>query len=242
MLDNRRSRLGFLAVVIAASFGVLRGEERKPAQPVRVMVVTGGHPYDTSFGSLFEGYKEIVARVFPRDVAFKRDLRRSFDVLVLYDLSQEIDQTERKNFQDFLEGGKGLVVLHHAIANYWNSWPWYQEVMGAKYFLKPEGDTPASKPTLGQDLLARPVGQHPITSGLGPLRWEEETYKGMQISPAVKVLLETDNPAADRQLAWISPYQKSRVVVILAGHDRKSHLHPGYRALVKNAILWSAGR
>lgn len=242
MFDNCRSRVKVAVLVIAGNLGLLRGEEPKPAQPVRVMVVTGGHAYDTSFDSLFEGYKEIVAKVFPRNVAFRRDFRRSFDVLALYDLSQEIDEIERKNFQEFLESGKGLVVLHHAIANYWNSWPWYQDVIGAKYFLKPEGDTPASKPTLGQEVLARPLGEHPITSGLGPLRWEDETYKGMQISPAVKVLLETDNPASERQVAWISPYRKSRVVVILLGHDRKSHLHAGYRALVKNAIWWSAGK
>ena len=242
MLDDRRLCVAFLALVVAGSFALSRGEEPRPVQAVRVMVVTGGHPYDTSFESLFEGYKEIVAKVYPWDVAYKRDFRPSVDVLVLYNLTQEIDQVERKNLQDFVESGKGLVVLHHAIASYWKTWPWYQEVTGAKYFLKTEGDIPASKPTMGQQMLARPVGEHPITAGLGPLRWEEEAYKGMVISPAVKVLLETDNPASERQLAWISPYQKSRVVVILAGHDRKAHLYPGYRTLIKNAILWSAGR
>ena len=210
--------------------------------PVRVMVVTGGHAHDTSFGSLFEGYEQIVARVYPRDIAYTRDFRSTTDVLVLYDLSQEITETERTNFQNFLESGKGLVVLHHAVANYWKTWSWYQSLTGATYYLKTEGDRPASKPTIGQVVTARPVGNHPITADVGPLCWEEETYKGMTISPAVKVLLETDNPTSEKQIAWISPYEKSRVVVIMSGHDRKSHLHPGYRRLVRNAILWSAGR
>ena len=211
-------------------------------QPVRVMVVTGGHQHDTSFGSLFEGYEQITARIYPRDIAFKRDLRPTFDVLVLYDLTQEITETEQANFRNFLESGKGLVVLHHAVANYWKTWPWYQDLIGAKYYLITEGDRPASKPTLGQVMTARPVGDHPITRGVGPLCWEEETYKGMTVSPSVKVLLETDNPTSERQIAWISPYEKSRVVVMISGHDRKAHLHPGFRALVHNAILWSAGR
>ena len=105
MLDDRRFCVAFLALVVAGSFALSRGEEPKPAQAVRVMVVTGGHPYDTSFESLFEGYKEIVAKVYPWDVAYKRDFRPSVDVLVLYNLTQEIDQVERKNLQDFVESG-----------------------------------------------------------------------------------------------------------------------------------------
>jgi len=231
-----------LLLALSGGFGTLYGEDRRLTRPVRVMVVTGGHPYDTSFGSLFEGYEQIVARVHPRDVAFKADFRNSVDVLVLYDLTQEITSTEQKHLQEFLESGKGLLVLHHAVANYWKSWPWYQNLIGATYYLKNEGDRPASKPTMGQILLARPVCDHPITAGVGPLHWEEETYKGMTISPAVTVLLEADNPTSEKQLAWISPYEKSRVVVMTPGHDRKSHLPPGYRRLVRNAILWSAGR
>jgi type 1 glutamine amidotransferase len=242
MLDGRRFCAVFLALLIAGSFALSPGQEPKPEQAVRVMVVTGGHPYDTTFESLFEGYKEIVAKVYPWDVAYKRDFRSNYDVLVLYNLTQEIDPVERKNLQDFVESGKGLVVLHHAIANYWKTWPWYQEVTGAKYFLITEGGTPRSVPTIGQQMSARPAGGHPITAGIGPMHWEDEAYKGMVISPAVKVLLETDNAASERQIAWVSPYQKSRVVVILGGHDRKAHLYPEFRALIKNAILWSAGR
>ena len=242
MLTTAKLIVLLLPLALSGGVAALYGEDGSAARPVRVMVVTGGHPYDTSFGSLFEGYEQIAARVYPRDVAFRADFRSTVDVLVLYDLTQEITDVERKHFQDFLESGKGLVVLHHAVANYWKSWPWYQTLIGATYYLKAEGDRPASKPTMGQNVLARPACEHPITIGLGPLHWEEETYKGMTISPTVKVLLETDNPTSEKQLAWISPYEKSRVVVMTPGHDRKSHLHPGYRRLVRNAVLWSAGR
>ena len=70
----------------------------------------------------------------------------------------------------------------------------------------------------------------------------DETYKGMWISPDVKVLLKTDNPTSDGPVAWISPYAKSRVVYIQLGHGETAHLHPGYGTLVQDAIRWSAGR
>ena len=68
--------------------------------------------------------------------------------------------------------------------------------------------------------------EHPITAGLSPFNLTDETYKGMWISPAVKVLLKTDNPTSDGPVAWISPYEKSRVVCVQLGHDSKAHRNP----------------
>jgi len=58
----------------------------------------------------------------------------------------------------------------------------------------------------------------------------------------VQVILETDHPLADRPVAWVSPYAKSRVVYIQLGHDRRTHLHPSYRNLIRNAVQWAGGR
>jgi len=162
--------------------------------------------------------------------------------LVLYDLSQEITEVERKSLTDFLESGKGMVVLHHAIADY-PSWPWWsQEVVGGKYLLKPEGGKPASTYKHDEELFVQPTMDHPITASVGPLHLWDETYKGMWISPRAQVLLKTDNPTSDGPVAWICPYQKSRSVYIELGHDQMAHRYAGYRTLVHNAILWTAGR
>jgi type 1 glutamine amidotransferase len=163
-------------------------------------------------------------------------------VLVLYDLSREISETERKNLQDFVEAGKGLVVLHHAIADY-TSWPWwYKEVVGGRYVLEAEPGSPASTYKHDVELFVRQVAPHPITAGMSPLHLWDETYKGMWISPAVNVILSTDEATSDGPVAWISPWQKSRVVYLELGHDRKAHLYPGNRELVHRAILWAGGK
>ena len=208
-----------------------------------MLVVTGGHSYDSSFYTLFEGYDDIAwTHAETNHVAFRKDFRNEYDVLVLYDLTQEISEPERKNLTDYVESGKGLVVLHHAIADY-NSWPWwYETVVGGRYLLKPDGGMPASTYKHDVELTARTVGQHPVTTDVGVLHLWDETYKGMWISKNVKVLLETDHPTSDGPLAWISPYDKSRVVYIQLGHDRLAHIHPGYRLLVHNAIRWASGR
>jgi type 1 glutamine amidotransferase len=43
-------------------------------------------------------------------------------------------------------------------------------------------------------------------------------------------------------LAWIGPCRTSRVVAIQLGHGPTIFDHPSYRALVRNAIVWAAGR
>ena len=214
----------------------------RDADAVRALVVTGGHDFDTEFYTLFDGRWLRWNHAVSNREAFSSDIRPNYDVLVLYDLSNDLDPAGRKNLRDFVESGKGLVVLHHAIADY-NSWEWWwREVVGGRYILQQEGDTPASTYLHGVELFVRPAEPHPITATIGPMHLRDETYKGMWISPQDKVILKTDEPTSDGPLAWISPYEKSRVAVIQLGHDRLAHLHPAYRELVKRAIFWSAGR
>ncbi len=216
----------------------------RPASPrVRALVVTGGHDYETSFYSLFEGHDDISwAHASANTEAFKSDIRGTYDALVLYDMSANLDEKGRANLKNFVESGKGVVVLHHAIADY-QDWPWwYREVVGGRYLLQPADGMPASTYKHDEEIFVTPAMNHPITAGIGPMHLWDETYKGMWISPDVKVLLKSDNPTSDPSVAWISPYTNSRVVYIQLGHDHAAHCHPAYRALVHNAILWSAGR
>ncbi|MBN2289418.1 MAG: ThuA domain-containing protein [Candidatus Glassbacteria bacterium] len=207
----------------------------------RVLVVTGGHEYDTEFYSVFDGDWLVWDHALSNHQAFGSEIRERYDVLVLYDMSAEISEQEKKNLRDFVEGGKGLVVLHHAIADY-NSWEWWwREVVGGRYIL-PGGDQPASSYRHDVELSVRPRGSHPVTAGIGPLQIVDETYKDMWISPQVKVILETEDPTSDGPLAWVSPWQGSRVVYLQLGHDRQAHLHPAYRELVKRSVLWTAGK
>ncbi len=229
------------AILLAAAWFV---PAAPPPKPVRVEVVTGGHDHDAEFYTLFLKRPDLSVNINPHPNAYTGDLRGSTDVLVLYDMVQAsaLDAVRRKNLRDFLESGKGLVVLHHAIADY-ADWPWwYEQVVGGRYLLKPDGNQPASTFRHDQDMYVERVAGHPITRGLGPIHVRDETYKGVWISPGVTVLLRTTNPNADGPVAWISPYARSRVVYIGLGHDRQTLITPAYLDLIHRAILWTAGR
>ena len=235
----------FSTSLAAIAFVLLSALALSPAAkaPLRVLVVTGGHDYPTSFYTLFEGYDDITwHHATSNHEAFKSGLREKFDALVLYDMSTEISEEEKKNLVEFLESNKGLVVLHHAILDYPQWEWWWRDVVGGKYLTKPAGGMPASTYLHDQEILVEPAAPHPILSSIERLRIQDETYKGMWISPKVTVLLKTNNPTSDSAVAWVSPYEKSRVVYVQLGHGESAHRHPGYRRLVHNAILWSAGK
>jgi type 1 glutamine amidotransferase len=219
----------------------------KPPQPkadtVRALLITGGHEHETSFYTLFDGYKDLARmRVMDSATAFQNDLRDKYDVLIMYDFSRDLNDAGKKNLRDFVESGKGVVVLHHALLNY-QKWPWwYEEVVGGSYRLSKDGDIPSSTYKGDQKISVASEGEHPIIKGLEAFQVMDETYKRMWFSPKVRPLLTTDNPNSDKFLAWIGPCSTSRVVAIQLGHGPTIFSDPAYRTLVHNAILWSAGR
>lgn len=229
------------AAVTSAAEDVWR-DTPKATDAIRVLVVTGGHDHDASFYSIFEGYPDIAAIVRAHPAALARDLRRGVQVLVLYDMIPSLEPEKQKVLRDFVEAGKGIVVMHHAVADYLD-WPWWSEnVSGARYILNPDADGKKSSYAHDQIVAVRPVAQHPVTAGIGAFKILDETYKDMWFSPKIQVLLETDNPTSDRAVAWVGPCTTSRVITIQLGHDRHAHGNPSFKKLIRNAILWSSGR
>ena len=93
-----------------------------------------------------------------------------------------------------------------------------------------------------QQIDVTPAGDHPVTAGLVPFRIQDEAYKNLRMSPKIRPLLTTDNPACDRNLAWVGPLEGAKVVAIQLGHGPSAFGNPSYRALVHNAVLWAAGK
>ncbi|MBI5084349.1 MAG: ThuA domain-containing protein [Acidobacteria bacterium] len=216
----------------------------KNRDAVRVLLVSGGHDHESSFYGVFEKWRDIRVNVDPHPVAFRNDLRKQYDVVVLYDTIQTeaLPEKHRQNLREFVESGKGLIILHHAIADF-QSWEWWwKEVVGGRYVLRAEPGYEASKYLHDVELVATPKPGHAITKGLPQMRLFDETYKQVWHRADVQVLLTTDHPTSDVEIGWVSPYQNSRVVYLQPGHGRESHEQPWFRQLVRRSILWSAGR
>lgn len=233
--------------------GVLIGlpADAAPAKgKLRALVVTGGHAFQRDpFFAMFDSFADVEWREVQHPDAndsYAPEQRKSYDVIVLYDMVQKITDEQKAQLVATLKRGKPLVVLHHAIASY-QQWPEYARIVGGKYMLA-EGEMdgeklPKSTFKHGVDLkvhIADP--EHPITRGLEDFEIHDEAYGGYWISPDVHALLTVDHPESAETIGWTKTYGKARVAVLQGGHDQHAYNDENYRTLVHRSILWAAKR
>ncbi len=235
---------GFTAMLARAAEWVVSGKVGAPQparKPVRALVVTGGHDYETSFYTVFEQPGIVWTHASSSAEAFDKEFADKYDTVILYNMTEQISAQGKRNLQAFVEAGKGVVALHHGLISY-NNWPfWFNEVTGARTIPR-SGKPPGVGFQHDVELIVESTANHPITEGLTPMHIVDETYKGLTFSPKTQILLKTNHPTSDGPVAWIGPHPKARVVTIQLGHDHMAFLHAGFRALVRNAILWAAAR
>jgi len=249
------SQPGFVAAFARAAEWAATGQVTLPASTplftqqknaVRALVVTGGHPYPVSFYTLFEGQEDVVwwHATSPRE-AFTPDLVSRFDVIVLHDMWEDLEPAAREHLRAFVEAGKGIVSIHHAIVDY-TAWPWWwEEVIGGEFFVHEQPGHPASAYQEGVDMVVTRTelgASHPVTRDVPPLVVNDEAYRAMWHSPQIQVLMETAFALNDRPVVYVGPHPKARVIYIQLGHSDSTMRYPGYRKLVRNAILWTARR
>jgi len=217
-------------------------------EPPEVLVVTGGHGFDEKeFPKAFSKcigmkldivqHKEFV-RMLQDGSAAERN------AVVLYNFTTKLEAPQRKAFLDMLEADTGLIALHHGVGAY-PEWPEYAEIIGCKYFLKPqewEGEEhERSGWKHGVDMQVHVAAEnHPITAGLSDFTLKDETYCRQWFDPEATVLLTTREKTSDRTLAQAKAFGNSRVAYIQLGHGAHAFNDPNYQKLLAQAIQWAA--
>ena len=223
----------------------IRIREIVPAKKVlSVAFVTGGHDFEEQ--AFMDAWKSIdgiqVTHLPQKDDSeiFEDILPWNYDVIVLYNMSQNISEKRQKNFKLLLSEGVGLVALHHNMAAF-AGWNEYKDIIGAKFFFKAEGSQPQCVYKHDVDIKVQVADKnHPITRGISDFVIRDETYKNCWFAPDNHVLLTTDEPTSDKTLAWTRPYGHGKVCTIELGHDAKAYADPNFRKLVAQAIQWAA--
>lgn len=220
-------------------------------QPVRVLIITGGHDFErTEFFAAFDAMPGIEWKEAQHPDAnrlYAEEAAQTYDVLVLYDMVQAITEEEKENLVRLLkEQGKGLVSLHHSIINY-HAWPEFSNIIGGRYYIE---DTVVNgqkrmRSTYEHDqrFTVRIVDpNHPVTKGMNDFEIEDETYHGYDVYPGATELLRVEHPKSAPVIGWAKGYGKAKVVYIQLGHGPTAFRNEHFRTLVRNAILYTAGR
>ncbi len=246
---NKKLFLGLIGIVLCGL--VLAGNVKAADAPkLRVLIITGGHEFERD--AFFEVFKSIPDITFievqhPKAHEYFTPAKtNSYDVVLLYDLWQDISREAMEDFSNLIKSGKGLVATHHCLASY-QAWPEYTRMIGGKYYLQPckenGQEKPASTYKHDVDLKVHVVdSHHPVTKGLSDFVIHEETYGLYTTLPGMTPLLTTTEPTSSPTLAWYQNYGKARVVYLELGHDHLSYANPNYRTLIRQSILWVAHR
>jgi uncharacterized protein len=237
-----------IALYLFGLVGCASAPAEKSAGKIRVLVVTGGHGFEKEpFFKLFKDNPDITyqAAEHPNAHAWlTAEAAKQWDVLVLYDMHQEITDAAKADFVARLKEGKGLVVVHHAIADY-QAWPEYTAIIGAHYYLAATNINGVAKPRSAYKhgvnfnvQVADP--QHPVTRGVKDFAILDETYKWFDVSKDCHPLLTTVEPESNKVIAWAKTYKGTRVVYIQLGHDHFAYENPNYAQILRQAIRWTA--
>jgi type 1 glutamine amidotransferase len=246
------SRRSFLtAAAGAAVLSQLRLSAQSPGAPrasgMRVQYTTGSHTVPLAQYEMFDdqlfGDLDTWIRPFPHPFNAINEPNGP-DVIVLGSyLTNGYPEEDRVQIRKFLDSGKGLVVLHHAVGEN-QTWPyWYQEVLGGALIQRAIPGMPRSGLRQFPKQKITPAMDHPITKGVQPfILPPDELFYDMWIGPKTQVLFRSDDPAmksVNGAIGWLGVHPKARVVCFQCGHTDQVNSDPRYRHVVHNMILWA---
>jgi type 1 glutamine amidotransferase len=175
--------------------------------------------------------------------AYDREDLLTHDVIVLYDMVQNITDAQKAKFLSLFDRGIGLVVMHHALVSY-QGWPEFEGIIGGTY-PEPQDKKGKVTPELGYEHdLQVPVQivvkNHPVTAGLRDFTIHDEIYWGFRTRPDVTPLITTTHPKSGKPLMWTRTERKSRVIYLQLGHGPEAFANQNYRRLVAQSIQFVA--
>jgi type 1 glutamine amidotransferase len=174
------------------------------------------------------------ARIRPDSLA-------AFGALAFVNTSGEIlDPEGRTAVQAFVEAGGGFAGVHAACDTGYE-WPWYGDLVGARFLSHP----------LQQNAIVRiEDGGHPSTRGL-PQRWRrwDEWYDyRANPRPRVRVLANLDETTyrdgkmgGDHPIVWCHENAGGRSWYTGLGHTGRAFSDPFYLEHLEGGLLWALG-
>ena len=161
------------------------------------------------------------------------------DVLFLSTNQAMQDPNLRKAIFDFVEAGKGLVIVHAGT--------WYNHKDWPEYNARLVGGGSRSHERYGSFDFTITNPNHPITKGVTTsFNLKDELYRTVPDSTGagIEVLAIATVPGTQTTYPelWVTKSAKGRIVGFTLGHDAESHDLPAYQTLLRNAVTWAAKR
>jgi uncharacterized protein len=227
--------------------------------PIKVLIITGDHGHQWRETTPFlkdlltkAGMKVDVTETPARDLT-SANLAK-YDVLLLNykDTKNGGPDTRwsdenKKAFTEAVQGGKGLVVYHHASSAFTSGSAFdkdFEKVIAGGW--RKQGNH-------GKRHVFRVTvrkADHPITQGMPAefVHANDELYQNSVMFPESVVLatafadakLDPKNSGKHEPVVWVTTYGKGRVCENVLGHDVAAMKDPGFQTLLIRGVEWAA--
>jgi type 1 glutamine amidotransferase len=162
-----------------------------------------------------------------------------YDVIVLHFMNWEQPdpgEKARDNLRRFVDGGKGLVIVHFGIGAF-QGWPEFRDIAGRVWDPKMRAHDP-----IGKFRVEIKQPDNPIMNGMQSFETTDELYTCLAGDKPIDVLATAKSAVDGKEynMAFTLNYGKGRVFSSVLGHDVTAFSEP-VRQLFQRGVAWAAG-
>lgn len=214
------------------------------AQKTSVLVVRGGHPYDTpDFEKMCNKLKGVKADLV-LDAHFKSmkidAITKKYDAILFMNQNKYFEESKRtkKLYADLTKAGVGMVFMHFTLSSQPN-WDEYHKIVGGKWHLGKFTKDKKKRSTYYMNMTvdAKVVDpKHPVTKGIKDFKMTDTFYGNITTESDLIPLVTTTENKIHKAIVWTHTYNKSKVVYIMPGFTKKAYTNKSYKKLVANSL------
>ncbi|MCD6304568.1 MAG: ThuA domain-containing protein, partial [Planctomycetes bacterium] len=237
-------------VVGACVVGAVAADRQRP-EKIRILLLSGrnNHNWRATTPALVKMYRRsgrFTVTVTDEPEKLTADAFSRCDVVVSNWTSWPKTQLRlwkpatEKAFLDFIRNGGGLVVFH-AASTACQSWPAFQQLVGATWA---KGRTGHGR---RHEFTVRIVDHdHPVTAGMKDFKTFDELWHRMGRQKDARVLCvafsdkNSGGTGEDEPVVLCTHMGKGRGFNLVLGHDTRALDNPGWQALMLRGTEWAA--
>jgi type 1 glutamine amidotransferase len=243
--------------------GVLSAQPSPPPDPskIQVLILTGQHVHNwrgttPALEAILEDTGKFEVRISeePRGIGPETLVNYNLVVVNYYNRGAKDRWGERAEaaLQDFVRGGKGLVLYHLALGAF-DGWVDYEKMSGGNW--RPKQGHHSARHDFTVDIRD---ADHPITKGLksftvandelyANLRWQPEgTFSVLATAYddhslyGGKARQPIPGPGIHQPILWTTDYGQGRVFITTLGHDVENVRQSGFAVTFARGAEWAA--
>ncbi|MBK7425848.1 MAG: ThuA domain-containing protein [Saprospiraceae bacterium] len=160
-----------------------------------------------------------------------------FDIVVFLSTTGTILNADQKNtFQQYIEAGGKFLGIHSATDTEYD-WPWFGEMIGARF---------NGHPHIQEARLETTNNQHPAIMGM-PAEWnhtdEYYNFRDLQADNTTLVLVDESTYEGGTNgdfhpISWCKPVKEGKMFYTALGHTDECFSDTLFRQHIKTAIAW----